>query len=212
MFCAEGFELSLHACTVRVTVLHLCVRNHVFSHHTQQTSQKLVLVTKQKAKQTHKKTKHTYNIIPKCSHQSKLSETEGESPHSCISFPFSTNRWTNAGTNVKMLLRGWYQASDTLVCQFWWFVGLLHGSNLPVTPRLRGKKRHRQVQRYTGLFLNLAIFIKALCSRVMVWKSSQQANMLISTGLPRPDPLALETQEVATNGVYWLSHAIYYCR
>ena len=37
--------------------------------------------------------------------------------------------------------------------------------------------------------------------------------MLISTGLPRPDPLALctsEAQEATTKGVYRLPHAIYY--
>ena len=47
----------------------------------------------------------------------------------------STDRWTTAGTNVKLLLQGWYQASDPLVCQFWRFVRLLHGSNLPATPQ-----------------------------------------------------------------------------
>ena len=45
------------------------------------------------------------------------------------------------------------------------------------------KTRHQQVQRYTGLILNVAIFVKALCSRVMGWKPSHQANMQNSTGL-----------------------------
>ena len=38
--------------------------------------------------------------------------------------------------------------------------------------------------------------------------------MLISTGLPRPDPPALctsEAQEATTKGVYRVPHAIYYC-
>ena len=38
--------------------------------------------------------------------------------------------------------------------------------------------------------------------------------MQISTGLPRPRPLALcilKAQEVTTKGMYRLSHAIYYC-
>ena len=38
-----------------------------------------------------------------------------------------------------------------------------------------------------------------------------KANMLISTDLPQPDPLALCILKATTNGVYWLPHAIYYC-
>ena len=53
------------------------------------------------------------------------------------------------------------------------------------------KKRHQRVQRYTGFMFKMAIFVKLLCSKVMAWKPSEQANMLISTGLPRPGPLAL---------------------
>ena len=48
----------------------------------------------------------------------------------------------------------------------------------------------------------------------MAWKASEQANMQISTGLPRQDVLALRTleaQEVSTEGVYRLPHAFYYC-
>ena len=71
--------------------------------------------------------------ISKCSHQSKLSEMEGGEP--TLRHFLSTDRWTTAGTNVKLLLQGWYQASDPLVCQFWRFVRLLHGSNLPATPQ-----------------------------------------------------------------------------
>ena len=51
--------------------------------------------------------------------------------------------------------------------------------------------------------------VKVLCSEVM---ASEQANMQISTGLPRLGPLALctlEAQEVTTNGVYRLPHATY---
>ena len=77
------------------------------------------------------------------------------------------------------------------------------------------KKRQQQVQRYTGFILKMAMFVKLLRSRVMAWKPSEQANMLISTGLPRPGPLALcilKAQKVTTKGVYRLPHAIYYCR
>ena len=45
-------------------------------------------------------------------------------------------------------------------------------------------------------------------------KASEQANMQISTGLPRQDVLdlrTLEAQDVTTKGVYRLPHAIYYC-
>ena len=48
----------------------------------------------------------------------------------------------------------------------------------------------------------------------MVRKASEQANMQISTSLPRQDVLdlrTLEAQEVTTKGVYRLPHAIYYC-
>ena len=46
----------------------------------------------------------------------------------------------------------------------------------------------------------------------MAWKPSEQANMLISTGLPRLDPLACtsEAQEATMKAVYRLPHAIYY--
>ena len=50
------------------------------------------------------------------------------------------------------------------------------------------KKRHQRVQRYTGFILKMAIFVKVLRSKVM---ASQQAQLVISTGLPRPGPLAL---------------------
>ena len=42
-----------------------------------------------------------------------------------------------------------------------------------------GKKRHQQVQRYTGFIMKMAIFVKVLRSRVMSWKPSQQAKMLL---------------------------------
>ena len=57
----------------------------------------------------------------------------------------------------------------------------------------------------------MAIFVNVPRSEDM---ASEQANMQISTGLPRPGPLALRTleaQEVRTKGVYRLPHAIYYC-
>ena len=86
---------------------------------------------KQKQKKTTTKKQKNKQIIS--SHQSKLSEMEGGEPTS-MHF-LSTNRWTNAGTNVKLLLQGWYQASDPLVCRLWRFVRLLHGSTLPATPQ-----------------------------------------------------------------------------
>ena len=57
-------------------------------------------------------------------------------------------------------------------------------------------------------------FVKVPHSEIMAWKPSEQANMQISTGLPRQDVLALRTleaQDVTTKGVYRLPHAIYYC-
>ena len=42
----------------------------------------------------------------------------------------------------------------------------------------------------------------------------EQANMQISTGLPRPRPLVLcilKAQEVTTEDMYRLPHGIYYC-
>ena len=65
------------------------------------------------------------------------------------------------------------------------------------------KKRYQRVQYRTDFIFN---------SEVMARKPSEQANILISTGLPRPGPLALRTleaQEVTTKGVYRLPHAIY---
>ena len=76
------------------------------------------------------------------------------------------------------------------------------------------QKRNQWVWRCTGFILTQAIFVKVPHSEVMARKPSEQANMLISTGLPRPDPLALctkEAQEATTKGVYRLPHAIYYC-
>ena len=42
------------------------------------------------------------------------------------------------------------------------------------------KKRYQRVQCHTGLILKMAIFVKLLRSKVMAWKPSQQANMLMS--------------------------------
>ena len=47
------------------------------------------------------------------------------------------------------------------------------------------KKRHQRVQHYTGFILNMAIVVKVLRSKVMAWKPSQQANMLV-TAAPYP--------------------------
>ena len=47
----------------------------------------------------------------------------------------------------------------------------------------------------------------------MSWKPSEKGTMQIYTGLPQPLALCiLKAQEVATKGVYWLPHTIYYCR
>ena len=84
---------------------------------------------------------HTMTVkVSKCSHQTKLNGMEGGEP-TWLHF-LSTNRWTNAGTNVKLFLRGWYQASDQQVCRFWRSVGLLHGSNLPATQQQGGQTTH----------------------------------------------------------------------
>ena len=88
--------------------------------------------TKRKTKTTKQQnTKIKIKQKHKCSRQSKLSEMEGGEP--TLRHFLSTDRWTTAGTNVKLLLQGWYQASDPLVCRFWRFVRLLHGSKLPAT-------------------------------------------------------------------------------
>ena len=59
--------------------------------------------TKQKNKQKTKANTHNDSkCISKCSHQIKLNGTEGGEP-TWLHF-FSTNRWTNAETNVKLLL------------------------------------------------------------------------------------------------------------
>ena len=95
-----------------------------------------------KKTKTHTKT-NTHNdskSISKCSHQTKLSGMEGGET-TWLHF-LSTNRWTNAGTNVKLFLRGWYQATDQQVCRFWRSVGLLHGSNLPATQQQGGQTTH----------------------------------------------------------------------
>ena len=42
------------------------------------------------------------------------------------------------------------------------------------------KKRYQRVQCHTGLILKMAIFVKLLHSKVMAWKPSEQANMLMS--------------------------------
>ena len=97
--------------------------------------------TKQKTKTNTKTCTHNDSkSVSKCSHQTKLSGTEGGEP-TWLHF-LSTNRWTNAGTNAKLLLRGWYQASDQQVCRFWRSVGLLHGSNLPATQQQGGQTTH----------------------------------------------------------------------
>ena len=65
--------------------------------------------------------------------------------------------------------------------------------------------RNKLAQKKTHWFHLEVIFIKTLHSKVMPWKPSEQANMLINTGLPRPVPLALcilMAQEVTTKGVY----------
>ena len=83
---------------------------------------------------------------------------------------------------------------------------------LPPRATRQQNSRYNQVHFYAGLILIIAIFVEVLRSKVMAWKPSEQANMLI--GLPPPDPLAMctsEAQEAKTKGVYRLLHAIYYC-
>ena len=69
--------------------------------------------------------------------------------------------------------------------------------------------RYIKVEKYVGFSLKL------LRLRVMVWNTSEKANIyIIRIGLPRAGPLALcilKAQEVTTKGVYQLRHAIYYC-
>ena len=42
------------------------------------------------------------------------------------------------------------------------------------------KKRNQRVQCHTGFIFKMAIFVKVLRSKVMAWKPSEQANMLMS--------------------------------
>ena len=46
------------------------------------------------------------------------------------------------------------------------------------------KKRYQQFQHYTGLILNMAIFIKILRSKVMVWNMSEKADMQMTLSSP----------------------------
>ena len=69
-------------------------------------------------------------------------------------------------------------------------------------------ERYQQLQNYADL--KIMIFLKRLRSRYDV-KTIEKANMHIHAGLPRtdrPTPRILEAQEVTTEGVYRLSHAI----
>ena len=88
-------------------------------------------------------------------------------------------------------------------------------TTLSATRNKPTKKRHQQVKHYAGLIFKIAIFVKILHSKVMTWKPTEQANMLISTGLPRLGLLALcilKEQEVTTKAVYRLPHAICPCQ
>ena len=73
----------------------------------------------------------------------------------------------------------------------------------------------KQAQKMTPMGSELHwLHFKILCSKVVVWKPSEWANMLISTDLPRLGPLPLcimKAQEVTIIGVYRLPHAIYCC-
>ena len=59
------------------------------------------------------------------------------------------------------------------------------------------KQRYQRVQRYTGLIFNLAIFIKTLHSKVTARKPSEQANIQITTGLPRLHLACFRTVEAS---------------
>ena len=64
-------------------------------------------------------------------------------------------------------------------------------------------------EKYKGNFPEMTAFER------YTMKTSKEANMHNHTGLLRPDLLALCTlggQEVTTDGMYRLAHAIYYCR
>ena len=56
-----------------------------------------------------------------------------------------------------------------------------------------------------------AIFLKRLCLRDMPWKQAKKPICIIACFLDLFRSLCLEAQQVTTNGVYQLLHAIYYC-
>ena len=94
---------------------------------------------------------------------------------------------------------------DLSVCRrFFWHYRLQGG--LLATP---AASELCEPEKYKGNFPEMTAF-----ERYTV-KTSKEANMHNHTGLPRPDLLALCTlggEEVTTDGMYRLAHAIYYCR
>ena len=69
-------------------------------------------------------------------------------------------------------------------------------------------KRYQRLKNYANLKNDWAIFLKRLRSRDMPL-TSEKANMHNRAGLPLTDRPTLEAQEVTTEGVYRLPHAIY---
>ena len=89
----------------------------------------------QKNQQIHTMTARVYLMFP-----SDQAEWDGRRRAHMVAFPLHKQmdkRWNKI--NVKLLLRGWYQASDQ---QVWRSVGLLHGSNLPATQQQGGQTTH----------------------------------------------------------------------
>ena len=80
---------------------------------------------------------------------------------------------------------------------------------LPLRARRRPISYTKRVQCHTGFIFKMAYFFgKNPTFETYGVKQSEDANMQISTGLPRPALRTLEAPEVATQGEYLLPPAI----
>ena len=95
-------------------------------------------------------------------------------------------------------LASYKRVSDHTECKH---VCLLPPLLLYTTRNKPSKERHQRVQRYTGLILKLAIFVKVLRSKVMARNTSEKANMLIS--LSSPQAVFAHFRDQRSTGTTW---------
>ena len=69
-------------------------------------------------------------------------------------------------------------------------------------------ERYQQLQCYKGMKYECGDFAETTAFERYGVKTSEKANMQISTGLPRPPLRTLEAPEIVTQGEYRLSRAI----